>query len=29
LFLLDRIGHAVIRDDVPAEKIRAAIESLR
>jgi 3-dehydroquinate synthase len=29
LVLLDRIGHAVIRDDVPAEKIRAAIESLR
>jgi 3-dehydroquinate synthase len=29
LILLDRIGHAVIRDDVPAERIRAAIDALR
>jgi 3-dehydroquinate synthase len=27
--LLDRIGHAVIRDDVPAELVREAVESLR
>jgi 3-dehydroquinate synthetase len=27
--LLDRIGHAVIRDDVPPELAREAVESLR
>ncbi|HEX8522183.1 MAG TPA: 3-dehydroquinate synthase [Tepidisphaeraceae bacterium] len=29
LVLPDRIGHVVIRDDVPAELVRAAVESLR
>ena len=27
--LLDRIGHAVVRDDVPVDQVREAIESLR
>jgi 3-dehydroquinate synthase len=27
--LPDRIGHVVIRDDVPTEIIRAAVESLK
>ena len=27
--LLDRIGHAVVRDDVPPELVRRAVESLR
>jgi 3-dehydroquinate synthase len=27
--LPDRIGHVVMRDDVPAELIREAVESLR
>jgi 3-dehydroquinate synthetase len=27
--LLDRIGHAVIREDVPMERVREAVESLK
>jgi hypothetical protein len=27
--LLDRLGHAVIRDDVPPTLVREAVESLR
>jgi 3-dehydroquinate synthase len=27
--LPDRIGHVVIRDDVPAERVREAIDTLR
>ena len=26
--LPDRIGHVVVRDDVPAERVREALESL-
>ncbi len=29
LVLPDRIGHVVIRDDVPPEKVRLAVESLK
>jgi len=27
--LPDRIGHVVVRDDVPADVVRASVESLR